>query len=312
MQAKHAIVVNLSLLFIALIWGATFTFTKNALADVSVFVFLFMRFALSAVILFFMVLASSRSRHSLQLKTWLGGVVLGLLLFAVYSFQTLGLRTISPAMSGFLTGLNVVLVPLFAIPILRRLPKGQTWLATLVALCGLALINGIGFTAIHSGEAETIICAAFIALQILGVEKLGARIDALALAAIELLVVAVLSLVVLLSHHQMGGLNMRIWLKPPVFWALMVNAVLGTALAYWGQNVFQKHTSAAYIAIVFSTEPVFAALFSWAASGATLSIVGWMGGLMIFISMLIASPHIIWRRLAINGAASREDKMAKR
>ena len=297
MAKKQTVTATISLLFIALVWGATFTFTKNALTDVGVFTYLFMRFIVAAIILFLIVFVSSRSRSSLGLKTWIVGVVLGLLLFGAYAFQTLGLASISPAMSGFLTGLNVVLVPLFAIPILKIKPKPRTWMATLIAVIGLALISGIGIVAIHGGDMDTIVCAAFIALQILLVERLGGSIDSLALAAIEVLVVAICSLLMISMQHQLVTLSVKVWIEPAVFWAVMVNAVLGTALAYWGQNVLQKHTSSAQTAIIFSTEPVFAALFSWVVLGTTLSVVGWAGGGLIFVSMLIADPNIAWNHV---------------
>lgn len=283
---------NLFLLFITFIWGATFSLTKGALTHVSVYPFLFVRFLLASVALLCVCLASTEHRKAFTKKVWGAGTGLGLLLFGAYAFQTLGLVTVSPSVTGFLTGLNVVLVPIFAIPLLRQMPRWRVSVGAILAAFGLALVSGGDLLHLHIGDVYVLICAVCLALQILFVEKYGAETDALALATVEILVVTLCSLVASRWNPVAPFGSIRVWTSPPVLWALVVNGFLGTALAYWGQNVCQKFTSSGEIAILFSMEPVFAALIAWITLGDALSGQGIAGGICIVVSMLIADPAV--------------------
>jgi drug/metabolite transporter (DMT)-like permease len=290
---KRRFVANLSLLAVTAVWGATFTLTKNALDDVPVFSYLAVRFALASVLLALLCLVSPETRRSFQRSTWSHGAVLGLFLFGAYAFQTLGLQTASPSMAGFLTGLSVVLVPMLAKPLLGTKAPPRVWGGAAVALVGLALLCGLDFRGFTTGELEVVICAAFIALQVIYTEKYGSRQNSLALATVEIAFLAVLC--ALAAIWWPGGTTAPSnWLAPNVLWAVLVCAIPGTALAYWAQNVFQKYTSSAETAIIFSMEPVFAAVIAWLALGDSLG--GWqaVGGILIFLSMLISDPSIRW------------------
>lgn len=292
---------NLSLLGITLVWGATFTLTKNALTSVSVFPFLTVRFALATVVLLGIVLMYRPSRSSLrQIQTWRFGVPLGIVLFLAYAFQTLGLGRTGAAVSGFITGLNVILVPLISIPLYRRIPSLRIWLGVLLAVVGLALLSGPELLQLQPGDTLVLGCTVFLAVQILMIERYGGKLDSLGVATIELGVVAIGSFI---TSVVVGGpgvsqlLDFQLWLAPSVLWAIVINAVLGTSIAYWAQNVFQRYTSAAQIAIIFSMEPVFAAIIAWLALREQLSGAGWVGGALIFVSMLIADSGISWTAL---------------
>lgn len=285
-------VANLTLLFIAFVWGATFTLTKDALSIVQVFPFLFVRFLLATVALYLIVILIPRSRRSFDTKTLLLGTFLGLLLFGAYAFQTLGLGDTSPAITGFLTGLYVVLVPIFSIPLFRTSPHVRTWFGSIVAVLGLAVISGSDLFHLRIGDVLVLICAVFLALQILFIEKYGLKMDSLALATVELLVVTIFSLLASLFQNPGSLLDMHLWLNSSVLWAVLINALLATSLAYWGQNVFQQSTTSAQIAIIFSMEPVFAALVAWLALGNSLSSIQIVGGSVIFLSMLVADPNV--------------------
>lgn len=76
-----------------------------------------------------------------------------------------------------------------------------------------------------------------------------------------------------------------------------LNAVFATSLAYWAQNVFQMYTGSAQIALIFSMEPVFASIFAWIALKEQLSLLGWIGGACIFLSMLVADSNVSIRSL---------------
>src|SRR5450631_2002979 len=107
----------LLMLFVVAVWGATFVLVKSALADATPAAFNLVRMTLA-----FLVLAAvyHRSWRGLRRHQLGAGVLVGLCLALGYQFQTTGLARTTPSKSAFITGLVVVLVPLFsAIPGLR-------------------------------------------------------------------------------------------------------------------------------------------------------------------------------------------------
>ncbi|MEJ2520726.1 MAG: EamA family transporter, partial [Desulfuromonadales bacterium] len=103
---------------VTLFWGATFPIVKDAITEMPVLAFLWVRFALAAGLR--ALLAGRSGFASLDRRGWRLGVLLGALLFGSYAFQTFGLERTSSANAGFLTGLNVVWVPLLAGPLLKK------------------------------------------------------------------------------------------------------------------------------------------------------------------------------------------------
>ncbi len=287
MRLSSKVIANSALLFVTLIWGATFTLTKAALTVMPVFPYLAIRFLLATAAMTPFFIFNSERRHYLRnRRLWLIGMALGTMLFLGYALQTLGLQTIAPAVSAFLTGLSVVMVPLMAIYFLQQRPHVRTWLSAIIAVVGLGLLNGaVNWNYFPIGIIYTLACAVFWALQIVAVDKWALKYDSVALTAIELLMVTLLSFLISLLT---GGEKFHNWLSPIIILAVIVNGLLGTALAYWAQLHFQRQTSASYVAIIFTMEPVFAALIAWVTLHETLSTVEVIGGLIIVFSMLMA------------------------
>lgn len=282
-------------------WGATFTLTKTALQSVPVYPFVFVRFMLAALALAAVGAMSSVHRRVWTPRVFTVGTLLGLCLFGGYALQTLGLLTVSAPTAGFLTGLSVVLVPVLTALFNKRRGPLRTWAGALLALIGLALVSGGGIWRFQLGDLYVLGCAVCIALQIIGVEWFGEALDPIALAAVELFIVALGAFIVSLLWQQGPyAWSWSHWTSPGVVWAVLVNGVLGTAVAYWGQNVCQKFTSAAEIAVIFTMEPVFAAAIAWVFTGAALSAEGVVGGVLVVFSMWIADPGIPLLRLRVN------------
>jgi len=92
------------------IWGSSFVIVKGALADASPFPYLSVRFILAGLLMFGLM-----ARGRLPRETLLPSLLLGILLFTGYAFQTWGLVFTTPSKSGFITGFSVILVPLIAL-----------------------------------------------------------------------------------------------------------------------------------------------------------------------------------------------------
>lgn len=264
------------LLLTAMIWGTTFVVVKTAVAHAPVLDFLAWRFLLAGVLL-----AVVRPRALVRLG-WRGvaqGAVLGAVLTAGYVLQTYGLRTTPAAISGFLTGLQVVCTPLVGWLLLRHRPGARTWAAALVAVSGLALLSLRGAT-FGAGEALTVASAAMFAVQLVLLGRWASVEDAYGLATVQLLTVGAVSLV----GAAPGGVTMPSSLGE--WGAVALTAVGATAFAFVVQSWAQSHVSATSAAVVYTTEPLFAALFAWTAG----EHLGWAvvaGGALVVVAMFV-------------------------
>jgi drug/metabolite transporter (DMT)-like permease len=268
---------TLALLAVTAVWGSTFVVVKDAVERMPVTDFLTWRFALAAVA---MLVLRPRSVAALGGSGRRAGLVLGVALGAGYLLQTLGLQTTSAAVSGFITGMFVVLTPLGAAVLLGRPPSALSWLAVGVATVGLGLLSLHGF-AIGGGELLTLGCAAAFALHIVGLGRWASSYDAFGLAVVQLLTVTALCALVAVP----GGLAM-----PPdlgVWAALLLTALAATALAFVVQTWAQAHLAPTRAAVVMTMEPVFAGLFGVGVAGESFGGRTAVGAALVLAAMVL-------------------------
>ncbi|ORJ60319.1 hypothetical protein B5V00_08700 [Geothermobacter hydrogeniphilus] len=270
------------LVTVTLFWGGTFPLVKMALDEIPVMAFLWIRFALAALLL---AVFAGRGWKSLDRRGVGLGIALGVLLFLSYLFQTLGLERTSSSNTGFLTGLNVVWVPLLAGPLLRKAPAPGARVGVGMALVGLLLLTWQWPWRFNPGDALVFIASVFIALHILGLDAWTAGYDGRALACVQITTMAVLSLggnlvfEPLLWPHHWSGLLLA---------SLFICAVLATVYAFWIMTAFQRLTTPTRAALIYTLEPVWAALFSILLLGERLSVLNWVGGACIILGMVFA------------------------
>ena len=268
-----------ALVVVTAIWGWSFLLVKEAVADYPVFPFLAIRFTFATLLVFPFL------RHRLRntdRRTMVGGILMGTALFSGYGFQTLGLLFTSASHSGFITGLFVVLTPVFEAVILRRMPRWDLWGAVGLATAGLAFLSlqgGLGGA--HLGDLLSVACAAVYAVHLLLTSHMAKRYDTGALVFVQLATVSLLGWI--FSAPHLGHLTPM----PRATWVgIAVTAVLATALAYFVQTTCQKHISALQTALIFTLEPVFAGLFAVLLGGEHLGWRGVVGGALIVLGML--------------------------
>lgn len=274
---------ELALVAIAFVWGSTFVLVKAALEDVSTLLFLALRFLLAAV-----VLGALYRRHLAEIvsarpgRLW-GGIATGLSLFAGYVFQTLGLRLTTPSKSAFLTGLAIPMVPLLAALLWRAAPKAGELAGIAVATAGMALMTlpseGL---AMNPGDALTLGAAFFFALHLLAVGHFSPRDGFERLSLIQVFTVAALASATFWWAEE----RFLRWSDTLVA-AVSVTGLLATAVALTVQAWAQRRTSYTRTAVIFASEPVFAAATSFAVFGEALTARGWAGAGLILAGILI-------------------------
>jgi drug/metabolite transporter (DMT)-like permease len=275
---------ELALVGVAFIWGATFVVVKQALVDVSTFLFLGMRFSLAAGLLALVL----RSRLGKARRAeWQAGVITSGLLFLGYALQTAGLRVTTASKSAFITGLYIVLVPLFAALVKRNRPGMAEVGGAVLATGGTALMTagGVGTglsSGLNSGDAMTAGCAVAFAAHLLAVEWYSRKMDYERLSLYQVGGVA------LLSWMAAGALETPrvVWSQALVF-ALAATAVFATALSFVLYTWAQRHTSATRAALIFALEPVFAGVVAWALAEEEWSARSLAGAVLILAAIVL-------------------------
>jgi drug/metabolite transporter (DMT)-like permease len=284
-------VADLALLVLTLFWGTTFSLVKEALAGTSVGVFLALRFGL-ATLLLGIVWAARRDRVGAGFLRH--GALLGLAMLAGFWLQTLGLRHTTPARSGFITGLSVLVVPFVARFLLGRRVRLASWGGVALAVVGLLVLTrpfGEAVTAeVRLGDLLTLGCAVAFALQIVFTGEWSPRHPLAPFVATQVGFTFAGALLSLLVEAP------RLAPASPIRLAAVVafTGVAMTAAAFFIMNWAQRHTTAVRAALIFSLEPVGAALFSawywkeplgpWELGGGALVVLavvlGEVGGLL--------------------------------
>ncbi len=276
---RHRILAEIGLLYAAAIWGATFFIVKDVISFIDPVVLVGYRFALAGVLLAG-YLAIKRVPMLVGLKD---GVILGVILWALYIPQTIGLGFTSAANSGFITGLFVVIVPILAYSLFHKKPSRWEAVALVLSLAGLWFLTG-GISGMNFGDLITLIAAFFYALHLLYCDKyMKAGRDPIVISAQQFLLVGALSFVTAWLFDLPFSIGNRTSILTVIFLTL-----LPTLSAFLIQLYAQKLTSPFRVSLIFALEPVFAAIFAWTLGGEEFVIRSAAGGLLIFVAMIVA------------------------
>ena len=280
MSARHQLQLKLApwaLLTVSAAWGFSFIVMKDAIQRQSVNNFLFTRFTLAVIV---MILIRPQTiklfNKDLLQRGGLAGIFLGL----GYIAQTLGLERTGAAITGFITGLYVVLTPLIASFVLKEKITKFTWLCIAVATFGLGLLSIRGFS-VGIGEMFVLASAVLFAAHIIALSKWSSGRDVYAMTVIQLSMCAILA-----------GLASAIegYSLPPdsgVWGVVIFTAVFATAIAFIVQTWSQAHMSATKVAVILTMEVVFAALFAIVIGGERLTLQTAIGGVLVVVAMYL-------------------------
>lgn len=278
---KKETIAHIVLLFVAFIWGSTFTLVKDALDHIDVFVFLFQRFLLSAIFFIPFVIYYFSEFNFL---TILHGFWLGIYLFLAYACQTIGLKYTTASNAGFITGMYVILVPFLNSIIFKRKVPLNAKIGSVLAFLGLFLLSAGENLSINKGDIWVFFCAIWVSLHIIFTEKYTHKHNSFNLAFVQMVVLFVFSGIWAIGSQHYYEL---FYFHKNTFWALFICSVFASNFAFWAQTYFQRFTIPTKTAIIFSGEPVFAAIFAYFMRGEVIGIKGIVGGILIFIGMIL-------------------------
>jgi drug/metabolite transporter (DMT)-like permease len=279
-SVRHQLQLKLapwSLLGVAAAWGLAFVVMKDAIERQSVNNFLFTRFTLAVVV---MVLIRPQVVKKFNKDLLLRGSMAGVFLGFGYIFQTLGLERTGAAITGFITGLYVVLTPLLASFVLKEQISRFVWLCIFIATIGLALLSVQGFS-VGFGEMLVLMSAIFFAAHIIALSKWSPGRDVYAMTVVQLTICALMAGIASISEGYSPPPDRGVWA------VVVFTAVFATAVAFIIQTWSQAHISATKVAVILTMEVVFAALFAVVFGGEVLTLQVLLGGLLVLLAMYL-------------------------
>lgn len=274
---------DLALLVLTLFWGTTFTFVKNVLEISSPGVFLVARFGVAVAVLAPVALWR---RRPLGRGFLLRGGILGLCLYLTFAFQTVGLRYTTPSRSGFLTGMCVLLVPFVSRFLLGRRVRPSAWVGVALAVAGLFVLTrpfaGTVPDEVRLGDALTLGCAVACAFQVALMSEWSPHHPLVPFTLLQIAVTFAGSLLLV----PFEGIRFDASRAGAFAGVVAYTGAWMTAGAFFVQNWGQRHTTAVRAALIYTLEPVVAALFSHYYGGEPLGVADWAGGGLIVLGVV--------------------------
>ena len=299
-----SLLATLALIFVSLVWGASFYLTKEVLAEVSVIDFLGLRYGLGTLVT---AVAMYPFYRRASKTVWIHGFTIG----SIYAFgqvlQTEGMNYASASVSGFMVSLYVAGTPLVGWLMFRTRVAHITKVAVALSLAGAAVL-GLRGLALGYGEAMLIGCAIVFSLHVVLTGRYATAKDALALAAIQLMVTGIwLALVA-----APGGIGVPHTTKG---WVSLVFLVIGSGvLALLAQTWAQSRLPAARAAVIMALEPVFASAVAVGFGDEQVTNRLLLGGALMIAGMLLAEvgpSKLAAARLRKANAAKHDDVAAR-
>lgn len=287
---------ELFLILVTILWGATFVIVKEALNDISSMAFIAIRFILAGILLLPFLVKKKLSKDAVQ-----AGILLGIFLFLGFAAQTVGLKYTSATKSGFLTGTAVIIVPLLQVIIEKKPPTKGVLVGIIVVLIGISflssggdsilnLFNDIGAN-FNLGDALTLICAFFFALYIVFLDIKTNLYDFWILLFLQIITTAVLSVSFLFFFDGLNLEPIKINLTNNLIYAILYTSIFATLITTALQTKYQKNVTPAKAGIIFSFEPIFAALFAFFVLGEKITNFGYLGAALIILGLLISELY---------------------
>ena len=276
---NNKIAAQLSLVFVTIIWGLTFVLVKQSLNDAPPFYFATLRFGLATILAITVV---NRKIFQIKKNEFIGGIICGFFLFMGYSFQNFGLMNTTASKSAFITSVSVLLVPIILITFNLQQVKWRIWIAVIMATLGLYLLILPGEGELNLGDILTAGCALSFALHIIAQDiYIKKEVHLLHFFCVQLGFVTLISFINAIIFEP----SAIIW-SNRLFAAIMITGVLATFFAFLLMIWAQKILNPSETAIIFSVEPVAAALFAMAFGGEVLGLFGWLGGGLICLAVV--------------------------
>lgn len=276
------------LLLVAIFWGTSYGLTKDALMYVGVFTFIGIRFGLTFLMLLPVLVRDFKQGKN---QDWLRALPTGLVLSGIFVCEVSGVLYTSATNAAVLISLSMILTALAETLINRSRVPSSLWLMGMLSCVGVLLLSlHSGFKmSFNLGDGLILLAAIGRAIMVTLTKRLthNRSITMLSLTAIQSLVVTIMAIIVgWFSHEPIAWSSFT----QPAFWLISLYLVLMcTLFAFFAQNLAISRTSPTRVALLMGSEPLFGALFAMLWLGESLSLIQWLGALLIIASVMRVS-----------------------
>ena len=278
------------LLLIGILWGMGFVTVKIGLnAGMNTFYLMWLRFLGSFVLLSILFRKKIKKVSKDDLKA---GVILGIIQYFGYVFQTYGAAYTTVGKNAFFTAINVIIVPYIFWILNKKRPDIFSFSASIICLIGVGIMSldgNLSFTHLNKGDVMTIISAFFFALQVAYTGYFGRKVHPMNLVLLQMLVGGLLFAG---TQFATSGLREVIPLHGETLMAIIYAVVFSTAIPMLLQIYCQRLTTATRASILMSTESMFAPIFAFLVLGEMMTLRVALGAVFILFSVVVSETKL--------------------
>ncbi|SCW74273.1 Threonine/homoserine efflux transporter RhtA [Paenibacillus tianmuensis] len=275
---------DLMMLGATMLWASSYLFTKVGLQSLDTFNLIALRLLIAFLL---SALVFHKRIRSADWSTLSSAFVLGSILFLSFVFITFGVRSTSASNAGFLVGLSVIFVPILSILFLRKKPEARLLLCIGLAIVGIGLLTLTSSLTINQGDMYCILGSLLFAVHMLVTGSVVKKGDAIALGVLQL------------GFAGLWALSFSFLMETPklpdtfdAWWSILGLSILCSAVAFVLQVSAQKYASPTRMALIFGTEPLFAAIFAFVFAGEMLTSRGYVGAALLLLSVFLAQTDV--------------------
>ena len=273
------------LILVTLCWGVSYLLMDISLEELDPFTLNAFRFLGAFAIA---ALVSFKKIRTVNKTTLKYSLLVGFALVFVYIGATFGVKYTSLSNSGFLCALTVVFTPILAWLFFKKAPGKKLTFVVILCFIGIALLtlgDDFSINMEHlKGDLLCLMCAVAYAADLLLTEKAVSHeeVDAYNLGVFQLGVTGALNLIMaLIVETPQAPQTMEVWS------AVIFLSVFCTGVAFVLQPVAQQYTTASHVGVIFTLEPVFAAVVAYFCAGEILSFKAYLGAALMLASIFI-------------------------
>ena len=276
---------DLILVLVTMCWGVSYYLMDISLAELDPFTLNAHRFLGAFVIA---GIFSWKKVLTVNRTTLKYSLLVGVALVFVYMGATFGVKYTSLSNSGFLCALTVIFTPIINRLVFRKKAGAKLTLVVIMCFVGIALMTLKDDFSINTenlrGDILCLMCAVAYAVDLILTERAVSHeeVDAYLLGVFQLGVTGILNFMLAFIFEtphfpETAG----------VWGSVIFLSVFCTGIAFVLQPVAQQYTTASHVGVIFTLEPVFAAIVALVFAHEVLSVKAYIGALLMLASIFV-------------------------
>ena len=281
LRTPKSLTADILLIIATFFWGTSFVVVKQLVASIPFHQLILLRFAIAAIVVFPFVYPHIKQQTN---SVILPSLWLGFTIFAGFTFQTWSMKYTTATQSAFLTGVSVILVPVFLFFLRHTVASLKLWFCVILAFLGLGFLSLNAQWQLNYGDILATICAVSFAFHIIYTSLYTQKYQPLFMLWIQFIMVLIYGGIAypIIFPEPWVYLTAKQWLGVGYL------TLLPTIGCYLTQVYFQKLTDTTRAALIYTLEPVFAAIISFMLINEMLTIRQWLGAVLIFSAMVLS------------------------